>query len=138
MGSARSVLNDWNTGRIPFFTVPPPAPDPTLSSASAGPATKDASSAAGLVAGDAIVNEFAPEFDLDKLFGEADGAALDGLKSAKEMTGVVKATNGAATSGTAGEEGNVKLFGEKDVSSDRCARSFLQRPSLFCGADPSH
>jgi hypothetical protein len=105
------VLNDWNMGRIQYFTVPPAVSIETTMSDATN--SKDQSTNLA-VEGDAIVHELAPEFDLDKLFGEADNEALGGLKSAKEMSGLVK----AASSSGAGEEGNVKLFGEDNVRAE--------------------
>ena len=63
VAAARTVLKDWNNGRIPFYTTPP---------ADAGPA----------VGGDAvIVAQFGKEFDLSKF----DDEVMKSLKDKDEM-----------------------------------------------------
>lgn len=57
-GAAHAVLQDWNSGVIPFYTVPPVAEVH-------GPG--------------AIVGHFSKEFDLQALMDEADEAAWQGV-----------------------------------------------------------
>jgi len=65
VAAARTVLRDWNQGRIPYYT--PPTRD--------GTAVPDVSNDA------VIVSEFAKEFDLSKF----DDAVLGSLKNTDEM-----------------------------------------------------
>ena len=73
-GTARSILRDWTTGKIAYY-VPPPAKaagevaDTPSTTASALVADSDVGSAA-------IVTQFAPQFNLEELFGEADQAVF--------------------------------------------------------------
>lgn len=53
--AARAVLRDWNSGKIPYYTVPPSAPESENSSI-----TNNRNNDA------IIVNAFGPEFDLSK------------------------------------------------------------------------
>lgn len=126
-GTARSILNDWNTGKIPFYTVPPAqssttsTPTPTFNAAQSSMATTSTDLGQA-----AIVTQFAPAFDLDALFNEADKDALGGLKGGKEMTGVVRMEGGIRTDEidvVQGGLGGLKLLGEgegeDEASEDR-------------------
>lgn len=64
VGAARSVLKDWNHGKIPYYTVPPADAEPEVSK---GGAT--------------IVSNFGAEFDLSKY----DDQVLSSLKESDEM-----------------------------------------------------
>ncbi|CAJ1954399.1 unnamed protein product [Cylindrotheca closterium] len=64
IGAARSVLKDWNHGKIPYYTVPPPDAEPEVSK---GGAT--------------IVTNFGAAFDLSKY----DDQVLSSLKESDEM-----------------------------------------------------
>lgn len=57
--AARSVLQDWNSGKVPFFTLPP-----TEDEDGSGPSTEDAK----------IVSGWSAEFDLDGLMAAADAS----------------------------------------------------------------
>lgn len=61
--AARAVLRDWNSGKIPYYTVPPKS-TPEMPSGGA-----------------VVVTKFAKEFDLSKF----DGAVMDSLKDSDEM-----------------------------------------------------
>lgn len=119
-GAARSILRDWNAGRIPYYTVPPPIPSSsTLASASAGKAGSAAPAPSMLKSSDdigsaAIVDALAPAFDLDSLFQEADSGALEGIKTSKEMGpgGAVRLNGSIASIDVV--EGEFKLMGEED------------------------
>lgn len=60
---ARSVLQDWNSGKIPFYTLPPARQRPLESS---------------------IVSSFAKEINIDELQA-GDSATLSGLRGATEF-----------------------------------------------------
>ncbi|CCU99772.1 unnamed protein product [Malassezia sympodialis ATCC 42132] len=71
-GTARSVLHDWNTGKIKYQTEPP-AKHPSL--------VKPTKPVEAAPAGDgsaAILSSFSEEFDLAGLLGEADAEVLGG------------------------------------------------------------
>ncbi|WFD26393.1 nuclear GTP-binding protein nug1 [Malassezia nana] len=71
-GTARSILHDWNTGKIQYQTEPP-AKHPNLvrpnKHVDAAPADQGSA---------AILTSFSEEFDLAGLLGEADAEALGG------------------------------------------------------------
>lgn len=126
-GTAKSILRDWNAGRIPYYTVPPSAPVyPTTSANEVNSASQKVSVMKNTddVGSAAIVTELAPEFDLDGLFKEADGAALEGLKSTKEMGpgGVVRMNESMVgiedDNGAADGTFSYKLMGEPDEALD--------------------
>lgn len=79
-GTARSVLRDWVSGRIPYYTSPPAAPAP--GSAAAAPIVSDIGTvSAHDVDSAALLTTFAPAFDLAALFGEADAVAFGSVTS---------------------------------------------------------
>lgn len=113
ISAARGVLRDWNVGKVPYYTVPPAVP---LVSAPAETGARDVDmEGEGRVGSSAIVSELAPEFDLDRVFREADQGALEGAKSKREMNGVVRMEAGTAT---ALAEGELKLLGETEEGED--------------------
>lgn len=71
-GTARSVLHDWNVGKIKYQTEPPARP-PTLRHRPKVTAGQDADEGST-----AIVSSLGEAFDLAGLLGEADAAALGG------------------------------------------------------------
>lgn len=71
-GTARSVLHDWNTGKIKYQTEPP-AKHPNLVKP-----TKPVGAAPVGEGSAAILTTFSEEFDLAGLLGEADAEALGG------------------------------------------------------------
>ncbi|SCZ92628.1 BZ3500_MvSof-1268-A1-R1_Chr5-2g08046 [Microbotryum saponariae] len=78
-GTARSILQDWVAGRIPYYTSPPTVP---TSSTTVGVTPVAAATESMGTVTDTDVNqstlltEFAPAFDLAALFGEADAVAF--------------------------------------------------------------
>ena len=82
--TARSILRDWNSGRIPYYTAPPAA----VAVAPTGLIPIDPSTEPEVSA--SIVSNFAPEFDLDAFFGEADAEALQEVKPGRDMKGAVR------------------------------------------------
>lgn len=64
VGAARSVLRDWNHGKIPYYTVPPQDAEPEVAKGGA-----------------VIVSNFGAEFDLSKY----DDQVLSSLKESDEM-----------------------------------------------------
>ncbi len=64
VGAARAVLKDWNTGKIPYYTVPPKDAEPDVAKGGA-----------------VIVSSFGAEFDLSKY----DDQVLSSLKESDEM-----------------------------------------------------
>jgi len=64
IGAARSVLKDWNHGKIPYFTVPPQDIEPDVEKGGA-----------------VVVSSFGAEFDLSKY----DDQVLSSLKETDEM-----------------------------------------------------
>lgn len=67
IGTARQVLRDYNTGKIPYYTLPPILAASDIKSLAAAP-VEDAT---------IITSQMAPAFDLGVLFKAADGEALD-------------------------------------------------------------
>ncbi|TFK51385.1 P-loop containing nucleoside triphosphate hydrolase protein [Heliocybe sulcata] len=74
LGTARQVLTDWNHQKIPYFSVPP----------SVHPSSIPTQVEAGVVAPGAeevgqakIVTQFAPAFNIEGLFGQADKGAFE-------------------------------------------------------------
>ena len=119
-GAARSILRDWNAGRIPYYTVPPAIP--SSSTVAPGKAGGPAPAPSMLKSSDdigsaAIVDALAPAFDLDSLFKEADSGALEGIKTSKELGpgGAVRLNESIGSMDVAdGETGEFKLMGEKE------------------------
>ncbi|GAA99837.1 uncharacterized protein L969DRAFT_91778 [Mixia osmundae IAM 14324] len=112
-GTARSVLRDWNSGRIPYYTTPPPVPSATEQT------NRDTPMAApsGETGSAAIFTSLAPEFDLDSLFARADTGILADVKPAKELKQTVRMTYEPA-----GEvSGTIKLMGEEEEAEESMA-----------------
>jgi nuclear GTP-binding protein len=59
----RVVLNDWNSGRIPYYTTPP----------------KRGSKADRKHAAAEVVTDWAKEFNADKVFAAEESAVIAGL-----------------------------------------------------------
>jgi nuclear GTP-binding protein len=100
MAAARSILNDWNAGTIPYHTVPPKYHSSSIASAPRIPAGTvvvisdpgatgdvemgEAGPGAGLlksatdVGAAQYVSKFSAPFDLEGLFSASDRAVLDG------------------------------------------------------------
>lgn len=71
--AARSVLRDWNSGKIPYFTRPPTVSPEETSAAGNGSVLKSENAQ--------IVSSFAEEFDVTKM----DEAVLGGLDNSDAM-----------------------------------------------------
>ena len=89
-GSAVSVLRDWNSGRISFFTVPPAIHPSSAPSAPKAAAVVEQDVEMGATAekvGDAkILSTLSEAFTLDGLFDNlGDEAAWEGEESAGEQ-----------------------------------------------------
>jgi nuclear GTP-binding protein len=105
VSAARTVLKDWNSGKIPYFTVPPTATKPEV--------VNDAK----------IVATFGEEFDLSKF----DEAILGSLKEKDEMD-FVKLEDGNPTDRQvfsqdaldylAAEDEDVSMDGDSDGDED--------------------
>ncbi|KAJ2612423.1 nuclear GTP-binding protein nug1 [Coemansia sp. RSA 1365] len=70
--AARIVLNDWNKGKIPYYTLPPGM---TQTTASGKTAAGDAAVAHGAERA-VVVDKWAKEFDIDALLGDMDAKVL--------------------------------------------------------------
>jgi nuclear GTP-binding protein len=90
IAAARQIIQDWNSQKIPYFTIPPevhPSNIPSAVSAAAaakyglGEAAGESMIAPGAedVGSVSIVKEMAPAFDLGGLFSQADAGAFGGL-----------------------------------------------------------
>ncbi|KAJ1917018.1 nuclear GTP-binding protein nug1 [Mycoemilia scoparia] len=85
-GAARIVLTDWNTGKIPFYTLPPHTT--TTSVAVANSSTASGNVAATMVVPGTesnqaaeVVSQWAKEFDMDGLMRDLDSKILDETKT---------------------------------------------------------
>ncbi|CAG8465664.1 10090_t:CDS:2, partial [Acaulospora colombiana] len=70
--AARIILQDWNTGKIPYYTVPPAVPktDSIIDST--------------------IVSTWSKEFDLEGVCNDAEDKVLLGVKSKSDFGGVIE------------------------------------------------
>jgi nuclear GTP-binding protein len=89
-GSAVSILRDWNTGKIPYYTIPPAVhassmPSTSTAAARIGGASDDVEMATEV--GDAkILNNLSEAFTIDGLFDTLqDEAAWSGEEDGEEM-----------------------------------------------------
>ncbi|KAI3613365.1 hypothetical protein CBS9595_004198 [Malassezia furfur] len=73
-GTARTVLHDWNTGKIKYHTDPPAKPPAHITQRKATALATEAPQADEA----AVVSSFGEAFDLAGLLGEADAEALGG------------------------------------------------------------
>ncbi|WFD36564.1 nuclear GTP-binding protein nug1 [Malassezia cuniculi] len=71
-GTARSVLHDWNVGKIRFYTTPPKK-HPSMTVEGVKPKGE---TAVEHTEGAAVLSQFSEAFDLAGLLGEADAAAF--------------------------------------------------------------
>jgi nuclear GTP-binding protein len=97
IGAARSVLKDWNHGKIPYFTVPPNDAEPEVSKGGA-----------------VIVSNFGAEFDLSKY----DDQVLSSLKESDEMDFVQMMEDTSATSAIGQKSKDLATFLSREVDSD--------------------
>ena len=68
--AARMVLRDWNKGKIPYYSVPPPSKSDAASGQD-GSVTR--------------VSEFGKEFDLNDIMAAHDKELMEGLDERDEM-----------------------------------------------------
>lgn len=116
VGTARSILRDWNAGRVPYYTIPPAAPMSSKTNGAGGPSSSNVMTTGTDIGSASIATTLAPEFDLDGLFKEADAVALDGAKSSKDSS-FVRMNESLATEDATPETGDdfsYKLMGEQD------------------------
>jgi nuclear GTP-binding protein len=96
IGAARSVLKDWNHGKIPYYTVPPKDAEPKVQKGGA-----------------VIVSNFGAEFDLSKF----DDEVLQSLKESDAMDFVALEDN--SPSGEMGEKSQeLATYLQNDGDSD--------------------
>ena len=69
--AARAVLRDWNSGKIPYYTLPPSSTDVSSSSSNGTVRNNDA----------VVVSDFGPVFDISKF----DETVLQTLEDTDEM-----------------------------------------------------
>lgn len=74
--AGRSVIRDWNKGKIPYYSVPPQDAPATT----AGGAGRE-----GDVGSAKIVSSFGEEFDVNKIFAAHDKELMEGLEDVDEM-----------------------------------------------------
>ncbi|KAG8726324.1 hypothetical protein FRC12_023497 [Ceratobasidium sp. 428] len=79
--AGRSVLHDWNTGKIPYHSIPPAVHSSSQPSASTDPNHPTGAENVGEAK---IVSQMGEAFDLDALFRDADAAVLDGVDEEME------------------------------------------------------
>ncbi|KAJ2083292.1 nuclear GTP-binding protein nug1 [Coemansia sp. RSA 988] len=116
--AARIVLNDWNKGKIPYYTLPPGMARTT---ASGKTAAGDAAVAHG--AGRAVVvDEWAKEFDIDALLGDMDTKVLADASSDNKssrraivMEGHVIAQNADIAMDASSDEDHEGMSSEDDA-----------------------
>jgi nuclear GTP-binding protein len=97
IGAARSVLKDWNHGKIPYFTVPPEDAEPEVAKGGA-----------------VVVSNFGAEFDLSKY----DDQVLSSLKESDEMDFVQMRENTSAASAIAQKSKDLANFLSRELDSD--------------------
>ena len=110
MAAARSVLNDWNSGTIPYHTVPPKVHTSSVPSVPRIPDHVSAKTAASIedetslirsatdVGAAQYVSKFSEPFDLEGLFSLTDKAVLDneGVEDTAEEEAPMKGVDAAA------------------------------------------
>jgi nuclear GTP-binding protein len=116
-GSARAVLRDWVSGRIPFYSVAPPVNPAFTKTQLPNPGVEDEASLSANTNPSVLVEGFSKEFDIEALFGKADEEAFNNLQTKEEMKGLVRMESG----GVEDEEVNeVKLswVGERNFEDE--------------------
>ncbi|KAL0045389.1 hypothetical protein WJX82_005453 [Trebouxia sp. C0006] len=99
--AAKVVLQDWNDGRIPFYTMPPQR------EAQEGHAAAE------------VVTQWASDFDADQVFGDERTAVIDGLPSLEESSDHFQTqSNGPATASLEDMQQGAVLHLSHDSSSD--------------------
>ncbi|KAJ2897413.1 nuclear GTP-binding protein nug1 [Coemansia aciculifera] len=90
VGAARIVLDDWNKGKIPYYTLPPGMAQSTTSGKTAA---GDAAAAHGAERA-MVVSQWAKEFDIDALLSDMDSQVLVDAKLTKEAARRAMVTEG--------------------------------------------
>ncbi|KAL9188796.1 hypothetical protein ACHAXT_007174 [Thalassiosira profunda] len=106
--AARSVIRDWNQGKIPYYSVPP------VEETSMGTGAAEAKGSATIVA------EFGEEFDVSKILEGADKELMEGLEDKDEMDFVQMSSAAPQDGKAAGKVVDylTKQKGDDDESSD--------------------
>ncbi|KAI9100645.1 P-loop containing nucleoside triphosphate hydrolase protein [Phlyctochytrium arcticum] len=100
--AARSILQDWNTGRIPFYTIPPAAGLPVTSHVDSS-----------------IVQAWSKEFELPELFDTEDNQILSAVKSQNQIpTRLLAMQSGSAAVVNMDMEDLPEGFRDADVPSE--------------------
>lgn len=112
------VLRDWNSGRIPYYTIPPKLQDLDSSQkTSEDNEMQTENKNRPAEEGDKIVKEFAPAFDLDALFAEADAANLKDLKPSSEMKNSVRMKE-SVVDVASNDQGIPAFLGQKEIEDE--------------------
>ncbi|KAJ2088438.1 nuclear GTP-binding protein nug1 [Coemansia sp. RSA 986] len=94
--AARIVLNDWNKGKLPYYTLPPGMEKSTNSG-------KTAAGDAAVVHGAeraVVVSDWAKEFDIDALLGDMDSKVLADADTSKDLSRRAMVTEGRTVTDT--------------------------------------
>ncbi len=120
IGAARSVLKDWNQGKIPYYTVPPKNAEPDVAKGGA-----------------VIVSSFGAEFDLSAF----DDKVLSSLKESDEMDFVELATEDQPENPkveelvnyltTGGDDDDMEEDSDDEMEADNTFRSKVARADDF-------
>ncbi|KAJ2796326.1 nuclear GTP-binding protein nug1, partial [Coemansia furcata] len=113
VGAARIVLDDWNKGKIPYYTLPPGM---AQSTASGKTAAGDAAAAHGAERA-MVVSQWAKEFDIDALLSDMDSQVLVDAKLTKEAARRAMVTEGKLVAHDA-EMASMSSDGEQSASED--------------------
>ncbi|CAE7113779.1 unnamed protein product [Rhizoctonia solani] len=129
LGAAgKSVLHDWNTGKIPYHSTPPsvhPSSQPTVIEGSSQ------ITGAENVGEAKILSQFGEAFDLDALFRDADAAVLNGdtdMDEAKQEDNEMEEDSNLMQSDDLASSVPMKRKSEIDIS--LAAYPFASLPSM--------
>ncbi|KAJ2419917.1 nuclear GTP-binding protein nug1, partial [Coemansia sp. RSA 2531] len=120
VGAARIVLDDWNKGKIPYYTLPPGM---AQSTASGKTAAGDAAAAHGAERA-VVVSQWAKEFDIDALLSDMDSQVLVDAKLTKEAARRAMVTEGklvahdAEMASMSDDDDDDEMSGSQDYSDD--------------------
>ena len=110
IGAARSVLKDWNQGKIPYYTVPPKDAEPDVAKGGA-----------------VIVSSFGAEFDLSAF----DDKVLSSLKESDEMDFVELANEDQVESERTGELVDFLKAGDDDDEMEEDSDDEMEQDNTF-------
>ena len=116
VAAARAVLRDWNSGKIPYYTPPPPStPLESLSSSDNPQPSSLSMNKDNLESGNVrILSSFSDEFDISKL----DDEVLKSLDERDELDFVCMEPNYDHTKGASAEEWMQFLSGARASDDD--------------------